>query len=92
MFALIRLGMLLVLVAVGRPCTTGRHSATRAVGNDGFDLTAASGALIELGAMPHERRVYLAIAGDHGTALAGFRPAEARQLGAALLREADLAA
>ena len=85
MFASIRLGMLLVLVAFGRPRTTGRHSATRAVGNDGFDLAAASGALLEVAPMPHEKLVYVSIRGEDGAAIAGLRPDEARRLGNALL-------
>jgi hypothetical protein len=92
-FALIvRLSALLVLVTFGRPRTAGRHTAPRHADSDGFDLTTASGALIEASAIPRERLVYLTIDGDHGTALAGFRAAEARQLAAALLHQAALAA
>jgi hypothetical protein len=79
------LGLFLFLAGfTTHPRGTGRHRAS------GCELDLAD-ASIDVNALPHERRIYLTIQGDYGDAIAGLRPGQARQLAAALLRQASLA-
>lgn len=88
-FAFVRLvGLLMVALTVTRPRTARASGRHRASGCE-FDLADAS---IDVNALPHERRVYVTIQGAYGDAIAGLRPGQARQLAAALLRQASLAA